>query len=315
MGTPDFAVPTLLSLLNSHHNVSGVVTAPDKPAGRGLQLRMSAVKICALQNNLKIFQPENLEDPIFLNEIEKLRPDVAIVIAFRKLPRKLWTIPEKGTFNLHASLLPQYRGAAPINWAIINGETETGLTTFFINDGIDSGHIIFSHPVSISEDDTFGTLYHKMSIIGADVVMKTLEAIEQGTVCAVSQEEIIDRYQLKDLKKAPKIFREDCKIDWKKTALQIRNHIRGLSPVPAAFSVLSNLDGKTLSIKIFDGMINTAVCMLRPGEVIYSKHTMIVGTGDGMSIEISEIQPESKPRMKVSDFRNGLQVLDGWFFE
>jgi methionyl-tRNA formyltransferase len=315
MGTPAFAVPVLQAILNSRHEIVGVITAPDKPAGRGRKLMMSAVKTESLTHHLQVFQPENLLDESFLTRCKTLSPDVAVVVAFRKLPDALWKIPTKGTFNLHASLLPQYRGAAPINRAMMNGETTTGLTTFFINENIDTGNIILSQQMNIEEDDTAGILHDKMSKAGAELVLKTLDNIEKGEVLAVSQDEVISRYRLSKLKTAPKIYKADCLIDWHQHPSVIRNQIRGLSPLPGAYSVINDNQGKRISIKILRaefGFVNTG---LAPGEVSFLNNQMQVGTGEGSSLIITELQPESKSVMNAGAFIRGLKELSGWKFQ
>jgi len=314
MGTPDFAVPAFMAIQECNHKIIAVVTPPDKKAGRGLQLKMSAVKSCAIQYNIPIFQPEHLDDQLFLKEIKQLNPDVGVVIAFKKLPSSLWQIPKSGTFNLHASLLPQYRGAAPIHRVVMNGETETGLTTFFLNEGIDTGQIIQSQAIPIGEQDTYDSLHNTLSIKGAQLVVTTLDLIEQKAVIPISQDEIIQKHNIFELKKAPKIFSEDRLIDWRKTSFQIRNQIRGLSSTPGAYSVMAHSTGKTNSLKIFDGETTTQYNNLQPGEIMFLKHQMCVGTGDHQSILINDIQPESKSRMMVEHFKNGLKELSGWKF-
>ncbi len=313
-GTPDFAVPTLHAIANSNHTISCVITAPDMPAGRGLLLKMSSVKSVALTYNLPILQPEDLSDLDFIHECRKLQPDVAVVVAFRKLPESVWKIPTSGTFNLHASLLPQYRGAAPINRAIMNGETETGLTTFFITDQIDKGNIIHQVKIPIKDSDTYGSLYKSMADEGAKLVMKTLDDIEKGTAIPFSQEEIIRANRITELKKAPKITREDCVVDWTKSSVEIRNQIRGLSPYPGVFSTLTHSSGKTIQVKIYSAEICFDNISLSPGNIIFAKDKMIVGTGSKSCLLIYELCPESKSVMSVQSFLNGLQSRTEWKF-
>lgn len=241
LGTPDFAVASLRALVEGGYDVVGVVTMPDKPAGRGLHMQQSAVKEYALSVGLTVLQPVKLKDPSFLHEIEALKPDLGVVIAFRMLPREVWAMPRLGTLNLHGSLLPQYRGAAPINRAIINGETVTGVTTFLLNEEIDKGAILGVSEVPIEPSDTAGTLHDRLMVVGADLVLRTVAALDAGTAQPIEQPASDE-----GLHPAPKIFREDCRIDWRLGVAKIRNHIRGLSPYPAAWSTLGNQ-----TVKIF----------------------------------------------------------------
>ena len=245
MGTPDFAVATLKNLLDHNYNVVGVITAPDRPAGRGRKLKSSAVKKFALENHLKIMQPTNLKSEDFILELQSLNANLQIIVAFRMLPKVVWDMPEYGTFNLHASLLPNYRGAAPIHWAIINGEVKTGVTTFFIDDKIDTGAIIMKEEKDITKDETVGGLHDKLMDIGSDLVIKTLKLIEADEIKTTIQPEN------QDLKTAYKLNRENCKINWNKNLNHIYNKIRGLNPFPTAWCYLDNGDGKKLSIKIY----------------------------------------------------------------
>ncbi|MBP9151318.1 MAG: methionyl-tRNA formyltransferase, partial [Flavobacteriales bacterium] len=245
MGTPDFAVATLKALLDAGANVVGVITAPDKPAGRGMKLQPSAVKQFAVENDLNVLQPTNLKSEEFLSELSALKATLQVVVAFRMLPEVVWNMPEKGTFNLHASLLPQYRGAAPINWAVMNGETESGVTTFFLQHQIDTGNIIFQEKVAIGESETAGELHDKLMNVGAGLVVKTLEAIENGNAPSIPQNTIVG-----ELQEAPKIFKETCKIDWNKSANAVFNHVRGLSPYPTAFTTLVSSD-EEIGLKVF----------------------------------------------------------------
>ena len=240
MGTPEFAVPSLEILLNSHHEIAAVVTVPDKPQGRGLKLNESDIKKFALKHKLKILQPEKLKEESFVNEIKSLAPDIIVVVAFRILPKEVFTIPVYGTFNLHASLLPKYRGAAPINWALINGETETGVTTFFLKEKVDTGNVIMQNKCDIDEEDDAGTLHDKLSLLGAKTVMSTVNLIEMtnGNVPVYEQDEVL-------FTTAPKITREFCKINWDNDVSTIHNFVRGLSPYPAAYTILN---GKIVKI-------------------------------------------------------------------
>ncbi len=313
-GTPDIAVYSFESIVRSKHKIIGVVTVPDKPAGRGLKINMPPVKIAAQKYNITVFQPENLEDNQFTEAIRKLNPDVGVIVAFRKLPDKLWKIPPKGTINLHASLLPQYRGAAPINHAIINGETETGLTTFFINEDIDKGNIIDFIRMKIDDNDNAETLEKRMYAEGARLLIKTLDSLETGQINITQQDELIIRYNITELKKAPKIHKSDCRINWNLSAKEIRNLIRGLSPVPGAYSTLEHISGKKFILKIFKAEYCNSIVNINRGQVIFSKNDMFAGTGDNGCLLITEIQPESKSKMNVKDFINGLQYTKGWFF-
>ena len=244
MGTPDFAVATLNAILKAKFNVVGVITAPDKPAGRGRKINQSAVKTYALEEGLKILQPTNLKNEEFLDELKSLKANLQIVVAFRMLPNIVWKMPEFGTFNLHASLLPNYRGAAPINWAIINGETKTGVSTFFIDEKIDTGNIILQEEVLIDENEIVGELHDKLMLVGSNLVVKTIKKIEQGPVKTIKQPEIEE-------KPAPKIFTETCKIDWNDSLCNIYNLIRGLNPYPAAWTTLINNNEEIYWLLIF----------------------------------------------------------------
>jgi methionyl-tRNA formyltransferase len=301
MGTPDFAVPSLRRLIDTHHNISAVVTTPDKPKGRGLRLSSSAVKQFAEKENLKILQPEKLRDFSFVNEIKILQPDLIVVVAFRILPKEVYTIPKFGSFNLHASLLPKYRGAAPINWAIINGDSETGVTTFFLQDKVDTGNIIIQQVCSIEENDNAGTIHDKLAQIGADAVLSTVNLIEMtnGNVPVESQEEA-------GASPAPKIFKDDCRTNWNKTAEQIHDFIRGLSPYPAAFTTLN---GKIVKI-YWTQKLTSFENNLIPGEIKIESSKIFVSCSDSR-IEILELQPEGKKRMPAKDFVNGHLVKNG----
>lgn len=296
MGTPEFAVPMLETLVQSPHQVVGVITAPDKPAGRGMQLVESEVKKYAKEKGLKILQPEKLRNDGFLAELKSLNADLFVVVAFRMLPEVVWSMPPLGTINLHASLLPQYRGAAPINWAIINGEKETGVTTFFIQQEIDTGKVIFQEKTPIRDDENVGELYTELMTLGAAVLRKTVDAIAIGDYPQIPQEHI------KDIKLAPKIFKEDCRIDWNKDATGVYNFIRGLSPYPAAFTVLQNK-----VFKIFKAITNIQRDAegKAPGSYETDGKTYLrFHCGQG-SIDILECQLEGKKRMKVADFLRG----------
>jgi methionyl-tRNA formyltransferase len=304
MGTPDFAVPSLKKLAD-HHDVVGVITAPDKPAGRGKKLNESAVKQAAKESGLFVLQPANLKDSAFIDELSELNADLFVVVAFRMLPEQVWSLPPKGTINLHGSLLPDYRGAAPINRAIMNGESETGLTTFFINENIDTGAIIDNVKCSIGKDETAGELHDKMMELGADLLLNTVNAIEAGKVNSQPQPES------GDLKSAPKIFKEDCKIHWGQSAAVIHNHIRGLSPYPAAFSTVIGADFERM--KIFGSRMTDQKSALSPGDVEASKTKLFAHTHDYL-LEITEVQVPGKKRMAAESFLNGYQLSDSFKF-
>ena len=304
MGTPKFAVTTLDALVQSSHKVMAVVTTPDKPANRGLKLQSSAVKEYAVQHNLYILQPDNLKSEDFISELKKLNADLFVVVAFRMLPEIVWSMPKLGTINLHASLLPQYRGAAPINWAVINGEKETGITTFFITQQIDTGDILMQEKIAIEENDNAETIHDKLMALGAALVVKTVDAIADGTIKAMQQPAV------GELKHAPKIFREDCEIDWNKPLDDVYNFIRGLSPYPGAYSILQNEEGEKLTIKIFSTKKHIDL-VIPAGELLISgKNETLIGCEDG-AIEVVELQAEGRKRMKAGDFLRGFPLSAG----
>jgi methionyl-tRNA formyltransferase len=304
LGTPDFAVASLDVLVKNGYNIVGVITAPDKPSGRGLQLTQSAVKQYAVEHNLHVLQPTNLKDPAFLEEVRALKADLQIVVAFRMMPEVLWNMPPIGTFNLHASLLPQYRGAAPINHAIINGETETGVTTFFLKHVIDTGDIIFQERVSIGPDENAGELHDKLMAVGAGLVLKTVQAIENDNVIPIPQDQVDE----KDIKHAPKIFRDDCRIDWTKTAEQIHNHVRGLSPYPAAYTIYIGIDGKETNIKVFATKLTLDHNDRKPGSIETDNKSYLKVYAAGGVLEIIELQPAGKRRMKLHEYLAGNKI-------
>ena len=293
MGTPEFAVPCLEKLLEANYNVVGVITAPDRPAGRGKKLRMSAVKEFALSKNLTILQPTNLKNKYFQEELKALQADIQVVVAFRMLPETVWNMPSIGSINLHASLLPQYRGAAPINWAIINGEKETGVSTFFLQHEIDTGKIIFQEKIVIKKTDYLDVIYDKLMNIGAKLIVKTIDAVNEGNYPQIVQNHI------KEIKHAPKIFKETCEIDWNKEVESIYNQIRGLSPYPAAWTKLEN---KTL--KIYKANSISFTHANENGFVEFTKEAIRFYCKNGY-IEITELQLEGKKRMKTKDFLQG----------
>ncbi len=299
MGTPDFAVASLDKIVNSRHQVLAVVTAPDKPAGRGKQLAMSAVKEYALEKNIPVLQPEKLKNPEFLSELKAFNADLFVVVAFRMLPEVVWNMPPKGSMNLHGSILPDYRGAAPINWAVMNGEKETGVSTFFLTHEIDTGNIILQEKIAIGENENVGSVHDRMMSAGAKLLLRTLDSIEDGTALAMPQESMIASN--KEVKHAPKIFKEDCKIDWGRSAQEIHNFVRGLSPYPAAWTMFQ---GKTF--KIYAGQIDshakTAI-----GEFETDQKTWLrFGCGDGAYL-ITELQAEGKKRIGVQEFLRGVR--------
>jgi methionyl-tRNA formyltransferase len=313
MGTPEFAVPSLTALVEGGYNVVGVVTMPDKPAGRGMKLQESDVKRAAKELGIStILQPEKLRDEEFLEALRALQPDLGIVIAFRMLPEVVWAMPRFGTFNLHASLLPEYRGAAPINHAIINGEKETGLTTFLLDKEIDTGEIIMQEKVVIEDDETAGTLHDKLMVLGNKVVVETIKRIEEGRVQSQSQDMIIERDNLQ-LKPAPKIFKEDCKIDWTKDAKSIYDFIRGLSPYPAAHTQFVSENNETLDIKVFEVALkenkseDTDLYKIKTDGKSYLD--VVLGKNN---ISIKVIQQAGKKAMPIADFLRGTRLEGEW---
>jgi methionyl-tRNA formyltransferase len=310
MGTPGFAVEPLRAILEAGYNVVAVITAPDKPAGRGQKLHISPVKEFALQNEMAVLQPVSLKDIDFISTLRALNANLQVVVAFRMLPEIVWQMPEFGTINLHASLLPQYRGAAPINHAIINGETETGLTTFFIEKEIDTGNIILSQKVQITPSDDAGSLHDRMMISGGEVLVKTLKMIENDTVKFLRQDTLLSDYST--IKTAPKIFRENCRINWEKNSLEIHNLVRGLSPAPGAFTQLLSDDDQPKQLKIYKTSYRVGEAKETPGTIITDgKSVFSVFTGDGL-IHIEELQIEGKRRMTATEFLRGMQ-LSGHF--
>ena len=301
MGTPDFAVTILKHLVDNNYNVVGVITAPDKPAGRGRKLNESAVKKYALSQNLPILQPTNLKNEDFLTDLQQWNADLQIVVAFRMLPKAVWAMPEKGTFNLHASLLPEYRGAAPINWAIINGETKTGVTTFFIDDKIDTGEIILQKETTINDTEIVGELHDKLMYLGADLVAETVDLIAIGNVTTTKQPELEE-------KSAPKLFPHNCKIDWSKSLDDIYNHIRGLNPYPAAWTTIKNGD-EELSAKIYDVAKIHEKHNEKIGKIITSKKELKVAVTDGYLV-INQIKVSGKKKMDAVSLLNGLTFVN-----
>lgn len=302
MGTPEFATTTLAQLVEKDHNIVGVITAPDRPAGRGRKLQESDVKKYALSHGIPVLQPSNLKNKDFLSQLKGLNANLQIVVAFRMLPKAVWSMPEFGTFNLHASLLPDYRGAAPINWAIINGETETGATTFFIDDKIDTGEIILQVKLDIEPNETAGSLHDRLMHLGAELVLKTVRHIEKGSVRTKKQDSPTEE------KIAPKIHRETCKIDWNASLENIDNRIRGLSPYPTAWTTLNNGDEK-IPMKIYGSSKEKQRHNLKIGQVIVEDKTMKIAVENGF-INLLEIQLPGKRKMKTQNVLNGFDIIE-----
>ena len=301
MGTPDFAVESLKELINNKINVVAVVTAPDRPSGRGQKVNMSAVKKYALQQNLPVLQPEKFKTENFLNQLKSYNADLFVVVAFRMLPEVVWSMPPLGTINLHGSLLPNYRGAAPINWAVINGEKETGVTTFFIEKEIDTGKIIDKEAICIKDTDTAGIIHDKLMVVGAKLLTKTVKNILNGQVKAIPQTNL----DLSQIKHAPKIFKPDCKIDWTNKTIKIYNKIRGLSPYPTAWTQLVNVEDENQkkSIKLFE--VDYLVDTKNNSHQIKVENKMVkFGTADGW-IVLKDVQLEGKKRMQIQALLNG----------
>ncbi|HLR00922.1 MAG TPA: methionyl-tRNA formyltransferase [Sphingobacterium sp.] len=297
MGTPDFAVASLEALIKSKYQVVGVVTAPDRPAGRGQKIKESAVKQCAQMFDIPVLQPERLRSPEFLKQLKELEADLQVVVAFRMLPEVVWNMPKKGTINVHASLLPQYRGAAPINHAILNGEKETGVTTFLLNHQIDTGNILLSKKIEISKTDDAGTLHDKLMHPGAHLLIETVDLLSANNITPTPQESLIEN---ENLKPAPKIFRNDCKIDWTKDSETIYNHIRGLSPYPGAFT---ELDNKTL--KIFKSKKGDETLKHQPGQLVTDGKSFIKIAAQDNYLYLLELQLQGKKKMNTEDFLRG----------
>lgn len=294
MGTPEFAVESLKVLVEHKFNIVAVITAVDKPKGRGQKLAFSHVKEYAISQNIPVLQPKNLKSPEFNEELKGYNANLQVVVAFRMLPEVVWAMPEYGTFNLHASLLPQYRGAAPINWAIMNGETETGVTTFFIKHEIDTGSMILQEKEPITETDTVGTLYERLMQKGASVVLKTVEQIRDKSYELKVQEE------RDDLKPAPKLFKEDCEIDWSKSSQEIYNFVRGLSPYPAAWSEINGKSYKVFGVEMTEKAVPGAAGSVQTN----GKDEILIKTGDG-AVNLTILQLQGKRRMEVRDFLRG----------
>jgi len=305
MGTPDFAVAILDALIEANHNIVGVITAPDKPAGRGRKINQSAVKQYAVKKGLTILQPTNLKDPDFILQLKNLQANLQVVVAFRMLPKQVWSLPELGTFNLHASLLPDYRGAAPINWSIINGDIKTGVTTFFINEDIDTGAIIKQESVSIEADMNAGVLHDKLMVLGSKVVLDTVRMIQKGNACPADQKDGTYR-------PAPKLNKLNCRIPWNLSKQEVYNHIRGLNPFPGAWTLLENGDHK-IELKIYDSLMIDEPHTLKTGTLVVSKKNLRVAVADGF-IEIKDLKMAGKRKMDAISLLNGYEFKSGCKF-
>lgn len=307
MGTPDFAVESLRCLVEGGYNVVGVITMPDKPAGRGHKLQFSPVKQYALEHSLPLLQPEKLKDEAFVEALREWKADLQIVVAFRMLPEVVWNMPLLGTFNLHASLLPQYRGAAPINWAVINGDTETGITTFFLRHEIDTGEVIQQVRIPIADTDDVGIVHDKLMMLGGKLVTETVDAILNDAVKPIPQEEMA---VVGELRPAPKIFKDTCRIDWNQPVKRIYDFIRGLSPYPAAWSELVQPDGETVVMKIFETEKIIQSHQLTPGTLLTDGKTYIhVAAADGI-IGIRALQLPGKKRLKTDELLRGFRLTE-----
>ncbi|MED9996178.1 MAG: methionyl-tRNA formyltransferase [Paludibacteraceae bacterium] len=303
MGTPEFAVEPLKRLVDEGYNVVGVVTMPDKPAGRGQHVQESPVKKYALQEDIPVLQPEKLRDDDFLVQLKMWQADIQIVVAFRMLPEVVWNMPRLGTFNLHASLLPQYRGAAPINWAIINGEKETGVTTFFLKHEIDTGNIILQRSTPIEDNDNVGTLYDRLMNMGADLVVETMERITMGDVSTIPQDDSVASNP------APKIFKEDCKLNWNKPACELHNFVRGLSPYPAAFTEVKNDKDQVLSLKILETEVVEQTVSEQPGTLVSDgKEYLYFATEEGY-LSVKKLQLAGKKAMTTQELLRGTKLF------
>ena len=306
MGTPDFAVEPLRKLIDGKYNIVAVITNPDKPAGRGQKIQESAVKVYAKTQDINVLQPEKFRDEIFLNQLKELNADLQIVVAFKMLPEIVWNMPRLGTFNLHASLLPQYRGAAPINWAVINGDEKTGVTTFFLKHKIDTGNVIFQEEISINQNDNAGTIHDKLMFKGADVVVKTVDAIICNDYKQIDQNDLISEDD--EIRHAPKIFKNDCKIEWEKELESIYNLIRGLSPYPAAWTEITNIKNEKLQLKIFAAEIEKTTHKNEFGKYISDNKTFLKVAANCGYINIIELQLSGKKKMSVVDFLKGFRL-------
>ena len=302
MGTPEFAVGILDTIIKNNYEIVGVITAADKPAGRGQKIKYSAVKEYALENNLTLLQPTNLKDEVFLSELKALNANLQIIVAFRMLPKVVWEMPKYGTFNLHASLLPNYRGAAPINWAIINGETKTGVTTFYIDDKIDTGAMILSSEIAIDEEENVGQLHDRLMVLGSETVLKTLQLIESGNVNPKIQE------NNDEIKTAYKLDKDNCKIDWLQSGREIHNLIRGLSPYPVAWCYFKDND-QEWNVKIYESKIIDEEHAEPIGKIIATKKELKIAVANGF-IQILSLQFPGKKKMTASELLNGMSFSE-----
>lgn len=308
MGTPNFAVETLRQLVEGGYNVVGVITMPDKPAGRGHKIQYSPVKQYAIEQNLPLLQPEKLKDEAFVEALREWKADLQIVVAFRMLPEVVWNMPRLGTFNLHASLLPQYRGAAPINWAVINGDTETGITTFFLKHEIDTGEVIQQVRVPIADTDNVEVVHDKLMLLGGKLVVETVDAILNGTVKSIPQEEMA---VVGELRSAPKIFKDTCRIDWNQPVKKVYDFIRGLSPYPAAWSELTTSEGETIVVKVFETEKIIESHQLPVGTIVSDgKKYIKVAVPDGF-VSVLSLQFPGKKRLKTDELLRGYRLADG----
>lgn len=303
MGTPDFAVGILDTIYNNNYEIAGVITAPDKPAGRGQKLSESAVKKYAVEKGLRLLQPTNLKSEDFLDELRSLEANLQVVVAFRMLPEVVWRMPKLGTFNLHASLLPQYRGAAPINWAIINGEQKTGVTTFFIDDKIDTGAMILHKETAIGKDETAGELHDRLMHLGSEAVLETLQRIEKGNVSTTLQED-----NSEEIKTAYKLNKDNCKVDWNKSGTEIFNLIRGLCPYPAAWTFFND-DENQWNVKLYDVAFEPEQHQFAIGQIITGKKEMKIAVTDGF-LKIFSLQFPGKKKMQTGELLNGIQLSE-----
>ncbi|GAE23435.1 methionyl-tRNA formyltransferase [Bacteroides pyogenes] len=309
MGTPDFAVESLRQLVEGGYNVAGVITMPDKPAGRGHKIQYSPVKQYVLSQNLPLLQPQNLKDESFIQSLRDWKADLQIVVAFRMLPEVVWNMPRLGTFNLHASLLPQYRGAAPINWAVINGDTETGITTFFLKHEIDTGEVIRQQRVSIADTDNVEVVHDKLMMLGGKLVVETVDDILNDRVKPMPQEEMAVAGELRP---APKIFKETCRIDWNRSVKKIYDFVRGLSPYPGAWTELISPEGETVVLKIFESEKNVEEHRLVPGTIVTDgKKTIKIAVPDGF-LSILSLQLPGKKRLKTDELLRGFRLTGAY---
>lgn len=304
LGTPDFAVASLKSIHESNHTVLAVVTMPDKPAGRGHKLQASPVKKIATENNLPVLQPANLKDKDFIKELSSYNADIFVVVAFRMLPEVVWNMPPLGTVNLHGSLLPNYRGAAPINWAIMNGDDKTGVTTFQLKHKIDTGNILLRAETNISKEDNVGTVHDRLMSIGSELIVETLDKLQEGKITPIDQESLIES----SFKEAPKLFKNDCLINWRNNTVNIHNQIRGLSPYPCAFTKLvNNKTNEVINLKIYKSEKSNK--KITSGEISVEGKQVFIGTMDG-AIELIDVHLAGKKRMKITDLLNGFNLSD-----